>query len=279
MSKEDKTELDNIKDSEAVELQLSLTEREENIVSDVQKEIMNEELDEFAPVKENDINIATTYVYEDKNEIEAKVYFRNGFTRKVNFEYVPLVMTNSQNEILAKKIFDLREMGDIPPCGARPWKVSFPKSEVDMEKFSSGDCKIIFDAKVKAVNYADIELEAVDPSMEELKPLFEKFLRELPRIEKGNVSFSKFNVALSNDGKIIITLMARNGCNKTVRVEEMPITLKDENNNVAASGIFKLGDFEVSAMKAKMLTLAFDTEVTLDETISLDKWKVVFQTT
>ncbi|WP_411681876.1 SLAP domain-containing protein [Clostridium thailandense] len=279
MSKEDKTELDNIKDSEAVELQLSLTEREENIVSDVQKEIMNEELDEFAPVKENDINIATTYVYEDKNEIEAKVYFRNGFTRKVNFEYVPLVMTNSQNEILAKKIFDLREMGDIPPCGARPWKVSFPKSEVDMEKFSSGDCKIIFDAKVKAVNYADIELEAVDPSMEELKPLFEKFLRELPRIEKGNVSFSKFNVALSNEGKIMITLMARNGCNKAVRVEEMPITLKDENNNVAASGIFKLGDFEVPEMKAKMLTLAFDTEVTLDETISLDKWKVVFQTT
>lgn len=270
--------VNDIKDNEAVNTELSLTEREENIISDVQREIMNEELDEFAPIKENDINVATAYIYEGKDEIEAKVYFRNGFTSKVNFEYVPLIMVNSKEEVLAKKVFDLREMGDVPPCGARPWKVSFPKSEVDMNKFSALDCKILFDAQIRAVNYADIELDLLDSGMEELKPVFENYLMNLPRIEKGKIDFSTFNIALSNEGKIIVTLLIRNGCDKNIKVEEIPVTIKDANNNVAASGKFNLNDFEVPAMKAKVCALAFDTEIKLDETISLDNWTVVFQT-
>lgn len=278
-TKKDKNENINSgkENSENIELKLSLPEQYENIVSDVQKEIMNEELEEFIPIKENDINISTTYVYDDGEEIEAKVYFRNGFTNKVNFEYVPLVMVNSKEEVLAKKTFDLREMGDIPPRGARPWKVSFHKSEVDMNKFSPMDCKVIFDAKIKAVSYANIELEILDEPMQELKTVFEDFLKNLSGIEKGNVSLSTFNIALSNEGKIMVTLMVRNASDKTVKIEEIPITLRDENNNVAASGLFNLNDFEVPSMKAKICTLAFDTELNLTETISLDKWKVEFQ--
>lgn len=277
-TKDENKDLNSSKEnSENIELKLSLPEQYENIVSDVQKEIMNEELEEFIPIKENDINIATTYIYDDGEEIEAKVYFRNGFTNKVNFEYVPLVMINSKDEVLAKKTFDLREMGDIPACGARPWKISFPKSEIDMSKFSSMDCKVIFDAKIKAVNYAQIELELLDESMQELKSLFENFLKDLPGIQNGNVSLSTFNIALSNEGKIMVTLMVRNASDKTVKIEEIPITLRDENNNVAASGRFNLNDFEVPSMKAKICTLAFDTELSLNETISLDKWNVAFQ--
>lgn len=264
-------------ENENVELQLSLPEQYENIVSDVQKEIMNEELEEFVPIKENDINVATTYVYDDGEEIEAKVYFRNGFTRKVNLEYLPLLLVNSKNEVLAKKVFDLREMGDIPSLGARPWKVSFPKSEVDMNKFSPSDCKVIFDAQIKAVNYAKIELEPLPESMQELKAVFENYLKELPGIEKGNVSVTNFNIALSNEGKILVTLMVRNATDKNVKVEAIPVTLKDENNNIAAAGLFNLSDFEVPSMKAKICTLAFDTELNLTETISLDKWNVEFK--
>lgn len=266
----------NEEKSEYVNLELSLPEQYENIVSDVQKEVMMEELEEFAPVKENDINVSTTYVYDDGDEIEAKIYFRNGFARKVNFEYVPLVLINSKEEILAKKTFDLREMGDIPPKGARPWKVSFLKSEVDIEKFSAADCKVIFDLHLKAVNYANIELE-LDESMQIHRTMFENFLKDLPGIERGNVSLSKFNIALSNDGKLIVTLMVRNSTDKNVKIEKLPVTLKDENNNIAASGSFNLEGFEVPSMKAKVCTLAFNTDLTLDKTISLDKWEVIFK--
>lgn len=280
MLKDDKNKDQNIhsndEKSEYVDLELSLPEQYENIVSDVQKEVMMEELEEFAPIKENDINISTTYLYDDGDEIEAKIYFRNGFARKVNFEYVPLILVNSKEEILAKKTFDLREMGDIPPKGARPWKISFLKSEVNMEKFLAADCKIMFDAHLKAVNYANIELE-LDESMKLHRTMFENFLKELPRIERGNVSLSKFSIALANDGRIIVTLMVRNSTDKNIKIEKLPITLKDENNNITASGNFNLDGFEVPSMKAKVCTLAFSTDLVIDKTISLDKWEVVFK--
>lgn len=268
----------NIENSEGIKMELSLPERYENIISDVQKEIMNEELEEFAPIKKNDINISTTYIYDDDDdELEAKVYFRNGFTNKINFEYVPLVIINSKEEILASKTFDLREMGDIPPFGARPWKVHFDKSEVDMNKFSPEDCKVIFDSKVKAVNYANIELEMPEEPVQELRPVFEEFLNNLPGIEKGNLNFSTFSITLSEEGKTIVTLLVRNASDKTIKIEEMPVILKDENNNTAASGRFCLNDFEVSSMKARICVLALDLELSLDETTPFDNWSVVFE--
>jgi SLAP domain-containing protein len=258
-------------------MELSLPAHYENIISDVQKEIMNEELEQFEPIKENDINISTVYIYDDGEELEAKVYFRNGFTSNVNFEDLPLVMVTSKGDILAKKNFDLREMGDIPPFGARPWKVYFHKSEVYMDKFLSNECKIIFDSKIKAVNYANIELEMLDESMYELRTAFEKFLNDLPRIEKGNLSISTFNIGLSNEGAIVVTLLIRNSSEKTVEIKELPIMLRDENNNMAASGQVNLNGFQISSMKARICTLVFDTGLNLNETTPIDKWSVTFE--
>jgi SLAP domain-containing protein len=281
MLKESKDKNKNLnsdaENSEDIKMELSLPEQYENIVSDVQKEIMNEELEEFAPIKENDINISTTYIYDDGEELEAKIYFRNGFTNKINFEYVPLIIINSKGEVLANKTFDLREMGDIPPFSARPWKVYFDKSEIDMNKFSPEDCKVIFDSKIKAVNYANIELEPFDEPVRELRPVFEAFLNTLPSIEKGKLSFSTFKIELSDEGQIIVTLLVRNASDKTIKLEEIPVILKDENNNIAASGRFVLNNFQVSAMKAKPFALAFDTELNLNESTPFDKWSVVFE--
>ncbi|AWI03144.1 SLAP domain-containing protein [Clostridium drakei] len=259
-----------------VEMELSLTERFDAVVSDVQKDIMNEEISGLEPIKENDINISTIYVFDDGDEIEAKVYFRNGFPKKVNFEYLPLIMVNSNGDIVASKIFDLRDMGDIPTGGARPWKLYFEKSCVNMEKFSSENCKIIFDRSIKAVNYAKFEFESFPEEFSDFKGEFQRFLENLPNIEKGKFSASVFNIALRQDGNLIVTAIMRNSVEKAVKIEEIPVTIKDENDNVITGGKFQLNDFSISPMKARVCTLAFSTNLDpLD--IDTSKWKAIFQ--
>ncbi|AKN33479.1 hypothetical protein Ccar_22680 [Clostridium carboxidivorans P7] len=264
-------------EKQKVEVELSLTERFDAVVSDVQKDIMNEEISGLEPIKKNDINISTIYTFDYGDEIEAKVYFRNGFTKKVNFEYVPLIMVNSKGDIVASKMFDLREMGDIPTGGARPWKLYFEKSCVDIEKFSPEDCKILFNKNIKAVNYAKFEFEDFPEEFNNFRSEFERFLENAPNIEKGQFSVSTFSIVVQQNGNLVITLVARNSVEKTVKIEEMPITVKDENDNVIVNGKFQLKDFTVSPMKAKVCVLVFNTDLNAESGVDTSKWKVVFQ--
>ena len=237
---------------------------------------MKEEISEFESIKENDINIATTYIFDDGEELEAKVYFRNGFGSKVNFEYLPLLIVNSQGEEIGSQVFDLREMGDIPSCSARPWKLFFNKSNVDMNKFSQKDCKVIFNSNIKAVNYAKIEYEDFPEAYTEFRQAFEKFLSELPNIENGMFNIATFSISIK-DNSIFVTLVARNGSNQPLKVEELPITIKDENNELVLSIKVKLEDFIVSPMKAKICNIAIENDVNFNENLDITKWIVIFE--
>lgn len=262
----------------AIKTELSLEQRYEDIISDVQKEILEDEISELHSIKENDINIATIYVFDNGDDLEAKVYFRNGLDRDVNFEFVPLILLNSNNEEVARDIFDLKELGNIPSGGARPWKIHFNKELVEMDNFKNEKCRVAFDSRVKAVNYADIEYDSIPEVFQKHKPIFEKFLHNLPGIEKGKLNISTFDIILNVDGKIVITLVIRNSLNKNIKLEEIPITIKDSKGKVVTSTKFSLNDFIVKSMKARICNLAIQTDMKVKHSVSFkDKFNVIFQ--
>ncbi|WML36736.1 SLAP domain-containing protein [Clostridium sp. OS1-26] len=95
-------EIQNKEDNrEYVPTILSLLEFDENVMSDVQKEILEEELSEFQQIKEGEVNIAGVYVYDSGNKedkIEVKAYIRNGLTKSIDLESIPLFISNSKNK-------------------------------------------------------------------------------------------------------------------------------------------------------------------------------------
>ncbi|MFL0194319.1 SLAP domain-containing protein [Clostridium sp. WILCCON 0269] len=262
--------------SQEIKTELSLPQQLECIISDIQKEIMQEEIEELSPIKENDVNIATIYIYDDREELEAKVYFRNGLNRKINFEDVPLVLIDGNGKVLCSQVFDLREIGDIPACAATPWKLYFNKKDLDLNGISLDECKVIFNSSLKAVNYAKIGYEELPEELMGFKHDLQKFLEKLPKIEKNQLSMSTFNIGLQIGGKLIVTLVIRNSADKDINISEIPLTVKDENNNIVAAGKFIMKDFSVKSMKAKICNLAFETNLTTDKPMSMDKFHVAF---
>lgn len=264
--------------SKEIKTDLSLSRNVEDIVSDVQKEILKEEIEELSPIKENDINISTIYVFDDGEDLEAKVYFRNGLSREVNFEDVPLILVNSRGEQIAQQVFDLRELGNIPSCAARPWKLYFTKSLVDMDNFAPGQCRVLFHSALEAVHYEEIEFEDFPEDLIGFRSSFEKFLSGLPKMKRGQVSFSTFNISLNTEGNIVVTIIVRNSNSSTLRVEKIPAAIKDESGNLVASGKFVIKDFLVSPRKAKILNLAFQTSLSTEDILDLsNKWYLVFE--
>nr|WP_242977221.1 SLAP domain-containing protein [Clostridium botulinum] len=68
----------------------------------------------------------------------------------------------------------------------------------------------------------------------------------------------------------------RNGCNKGINIEKLPMTIKDEKGNFVASEVFNLKDLKVSPMKAKVCNFAFPLQIKEKAVIPLDSWQIEY---
>jgi SLAP domain-containing protein len=261
-----------------VSLKLSLIEREEAIMSDVQKETLVDELNSFPPVFDGDINIVGVYAFDMGKSWEVKAFLRNGMDRPVNFDKVALVIANSEDEVLAAQTFDMQDAGDIPPYSARPYKLNFNKSNVYVKKVPRDEWHIAFDSNVGTATYEDFDYEGLPDSFpQESLSVLNRFLRGLPKIEKGKYDFSKFSIGINENGEIMISIVVRNGLDKPLSIEKLPVTVKNEEGNVVFSGLFEMHDFNINPGKSKLLSLAGKTGVQLDQDMDLSNFELEFR--
>lgn len=262
-----------------IDVKLSLLEKDNVVMSNVQKEILEEELDELVPIKEGQINVAGIYVFDMGEEYEVKLYLRNGLAKEVNFEDVPFRIINSKGETLAYKIFDLRKLGNIPSYAARPWKLYFDKEDdLKVDKIDSDDWKIVFDSNIKALRNIEVEYENLPEGIDESsKKVYDEFLKELPDIKEGEVSFSTFSIGVSKEGTLLVTIVIRNASKKAVNIEKLPMSVKDEKDRLVVSEVFEIDDLKVMPLKAKVCNFAFKMNVTPESNIPLDSWKIEYQ--
>lgn len=242
-----------------VDLELSLNELDNATMSSVQKEFIQEELDGFDKIKENDVNISTSYVFDMNDKIEAKVFFRNGFSSKINFEKVPLLLLDENGDIVTGQIFNLRDLGDIPAHGVRPYQLFFDKSNMINRKAVSEGWKVIFNNNIKAINTVKVEYEKMPEDLDiEARIFFNKYLNSLPLLEKGQVEIKPYMVKLKEDNKVKFTIVIRNGADKKAILDEMPVTILDADKKVVYSSKFKVEDLEVNPLKAQLCNFLVD---------------------
>ncbi|KOR24353.1 SLAP domain-containing protein [Clostridium sp. L74] len=262
---------------EALDIQLSLLEKDRQVMSKVQREILEEELDELVPIREGQVNVAGIYIYDLGDKYEVKAYLRNGMKNEINFEKIPFKIINSKGEFLASQTFDLKAMGNIPSCAARPWILYFDKENVLVDKISMDDWKLVFDNSLKALRNLTVDIENLPVGIDaESKKVYTDFLEELQPLKEGEVSFSKFSIGINEQGYLLVTIVIRNGCNKGINIEKLPMTIKDQQGNTVVSEVFELKDLKVSPMKAKVCNFAFPLQIEEKAVIPLDSWQIEY---
>lgn len=274
-------EMENKEDSrEYVPTVLSLLEFDENVMSDVQKEILEEELSEFKQIKEGEVNIVGVYVYDSGNKedkIEVKAYIRNGLTKSINLDSIPLFLSNSKKQILAYQVFNLSSLGTIPAHSARPVKLYFERKNVNVDSIDINDWNIAFDSKLNVARSIKVQYENLPEEIDiEDKLVYDNFLNELPELQQGQFTISTFSIGMQKEGNIIVTLVMRNSTDKPFRVEKLPVTLRDANGVVIFSEEFDLSNFKVNPLRAKICNIMFPTSVKIEEDMALKSWSVSF---
>ncbi|NEZ47196.1 SLAP domain-containing protein [Clostridium niameyense] len=259
-------------------IKLSVPKKDEDIMSKVQKEILQEELDELVPIKKDQVNVAGIYAYDLGDKYEIKIYLRNGLAREINFEDIPFKIINSEGKVLAEQIFDLKDVGNIPPYAARPWVLYFDKKNMLVDKIPMDDWKIVFDNNLKALRNLTLDYENLpDDIDEESKKVYDDFLNELPSLKEGEVSLSTFSIGINEDGNLLVTIVIRNGNDKSINIEKLPMSILNESGKVVVSNVFEMEDLSVSALKAKVCNFIFPLNLENKTVISLDSWKVEYK--
>ncbi|MBW9173594.1 SLAP domain-containing protein [Clostridium estertheticum] len=263
-------------DVKKAKLKLYINDEHEAAHAVSKKEFYSDELESLPDMNEGDININTTYVFDLGDKVEVGVYFRNGLSKAINFDKVPLKILNSNDEVMAKQIFELREVGDIPAFSAVPWRLFFSKENVLTNKIVMQEgWHIVFDTNIKAYNSIKTEFENVppDPEFDKLR----KYLEKLPLMSQGNISISLYEVEKNSDGELGVALIIRNASDKKVKVEKIPITIKNnENDKIVAIGTFNIDNMEICSLKARYLKLSFKAEQVLEPDFNVKNLSVYF---
>ncbi|WP_039657048.1 SLAP domain-containing protein [Clostridium tyrobutyricum] len=264
-------------ENDYVSTKLSLLDKDNVVISDVHKEILEDEIKELPPIKEGELNVSGAYIFDQGDKYEIKVYVRNGLSENLNLEDIPFVIKGSKGEILASQLFDLRALGQLPPHSVRPIKIYFNKENVKVDKIPekwelalNGTFKI--SRKVKT-RYEGLPEKISDKD----KKVLQDFLDGLPDIEEGEFSISTFSIGINTDGTILATCVMRNAALKPITLEKVPVTLLNEDRKIVNSNEFKLKDFTVSPYRARLCNFSFQTGIKPEKAQELKDWSIVYK--
>lgn len=265
-------------EKEPVNIELNLNKYDSGVMSDFQKEFIKEELNELPPLEDGQVSINGIYTFDMGDKIEVSIYLRNGSSKQINFHKVPLMIVNKKRDILAKQIMDMSDFGILPAFSARPYKVFFDKTNLFVDTILKDDWEIQFEQSISTVNTVKVEYEGFPGSEHhELEGTFTKFLDELPLIKAGDVNIEVFKILKCMDNSISIVFMIRNGCDTMIKLETLPIIVKDEAGEVVASGVFDIENVNVNTHKAKIYDFTITEDYIVNKDFDIDNCKVYFR--
>lgn len=270
--------MDKIKDQkETVNTELSLHPLEENVKSDLWKEMINDELKELPPVKAGDVNLSSSYIFDQGDKIEVSMYIRNGLQNPINFENVMLSLLDKNGDSVIEQLFDLSRVGTIPGLSVRPFKIFFDKENLKKEVESFDDLKLVFNQNIKAVTYVDTELTNLPQDLDKNSTFaLQSFVDSLPRLEKNQFSISTFYVKENDNGDLSVVLIFRNTTPEDVQITKLPVQIYDANNNLAAHGVFDNLNISVESMKAIVKEFVFLQNQRIQGEFDFTKWLVKY---
>ncbi|EDS77410.1 putative conserved protein [Clostridium botulinum C str. Eklund] len=261
----------------AVNTEISIHPDMEGSISKFQRECLEEELESLPVIKEGEVDVNTDFFFDLGDRYEASIFIRNGLSRAVNLEKIPFIVLGKNNEELGRKIFNLREVGEIPTRSVRPWKIYFQKDELNIEENDLKDLKIVFDSRLKAAGVVNVKYENLPGGISTQKrENYQKFLENLPLLREGQVTMTAYDVYTTDDDAIAVELVVRNGRHNGVDIKRVPLSIYDKDNKLVASGTFYLEDVSINPISAKIYLFTFSKDELLREDFDFKNWTVQF---
>jgi len=227
---------------------------------------------ESPKLKKNQISIYSMEMLEQPDGgavITALV--RNSVDQPIKFEDPTILLLGPDKEMIARKKFDLSVLGDIPAFKAVPWKFVFEGSDLEADAtLPSGDWMLAFELKKE--HQLDLDKTWEESIAEDTRTALEQIVADAPELKPGELNFMGLEAQKKDTGDLVVTFLIRNGTDKNVNIEQLPMGVKDATDEEIARGVFKLEDFTVRANTSKPWSFIFPASMVSKEDPDLSRW-------
>lgn len=231
---------------------------------------------QLPPLKKNQVSITGTKLINYNDGFVVVAFLRNTLPKAIRFEAVDLLLLDETGQAIAKKQFELDGLGELPSMTCRPWRFLFAKEDQLIEKMPEDGWKIAFELKKETKKPHQLDLaESWENQISPVqKEHLEKLIDSLPALSPGEVNFMGLEAKKTSENNLAVSVLIRNGSEKNINLEQIPLIVEDADGDIVCQGGFKLEQFEVKANTSKPWTFIFPKELIQKDEPDLSSWKV-----
>lgn len=112
---------------------LDLDEAWEKALSQEQKDSLSKVIEGLPKLQPKEVNIIGFQITEQEDQsLAVSLFVRNGHTKRINIEQMPLEILDANQKVVAKGSFDLAPLS-VKANTSKPWTFIFPKEMVDLQ--------------------------------------------------------------------------------------------------------------------------------------------------
>ncbi|MCA1040500.1 accessory Sec system S-layer assembly protein [Bacillus infantis] len=228
---------------------------------------------ELSPLQPNQISIAGTDLEKGASGIEVTAFVRNSLNKKITFGSTPLLLLDENQNLIARQVFNMEEIGELPEKSSRPWVFHFPKETIQQDEFNEENWTLAFE--INKPHSLDLHESWQQALPKEQIDKLQQVVESIGAPNKGEVNFMGLQAQYLEDGGLSVTILIRNGTEQNMHLEHLPLTVQDADGEVIAEGGFALSDFAVLSNTTKPWTFQFPESLVRKKDADLSKWSIV----
>lgn len=222
----------------------------ENKLEDTESELLQYIHDELPAVVRDEVGIIPFFTQVTQEGYLMLTYIRNATSRDILLQRVPLVLMTPEGEIVARKIFDLTALGPIGDMSSRPCEFMFRWDEFD--KVPEKETPLTLHYKKPVLKKSEIDDTETGGLTNKEVVHYSQELAKLPPLEAGNVDLQVLDVKVDEEGDLKVVVVFRNGLEKRLEFNEVPIFVHDQTGDSVAKVQFTLENMKVTAKNHKI---------------------------
>jgi accessory Sec system S-layer assembly protein len=229
---------------------------------------------ELSPLKENQISLSGVDIEKDESGFQVTAFLRNSLSKKIKIETAELLLLDNEKNLLARKEFDLGELGEIPTASSRPWMFIFEADTILKDELPSDGWSLAFNIGAMMPNKLDLD-ESWEMSLpQEEKEKLNQLVKGLPKLKAREFNLMGIHSEYRENGTLAATILFRNGRPKPLELKQIALELLDADQDIVAQGSFQLEALKIKANTSKPWTFIFPEELIQKETPDLSRWVI-----
>ncbi|WP_409295823.1 accessory Sec system S-layer assembly protein [Peribacillus sp. SCS-26] len=227
----------------------------------------------------NQLSITGIKLTEFFGDLVVTAFLRNTVSKPLGIGGADLLLLDKEGRPFARQQFDLTDLGELPPLSCTPWRFLFTSENVltpDIPGDEDG-WTLAFELKQPAdqeSHILDLDASWENQITELQREKLTSLVKGLPSLAAGEVNFMGIEAAPAPDGALAVTVLIRNGSDRGIKLEQIPLQVEDGAGDIICRGGFTLDNFEVKANTSKPWTFVFPASVMLKQNPDLSSWTV-----